>query len=254
VLILAFDTSSNAVTVALIDVFDGPITPPPGVRSGDTFATFVDPPRTVAERTEVAANRHGELLAPQIDAVLAEGGVTASDLGAVAVGLGPGPFTGLRVGIVSAKAMGDALGIPVYGEPSLDVIGQRLDFAAYDYDNDVEHGFAVMSDARRKQVYWAEYDSHGNRVSALELAPPSEVAAAVAGRVTHVGGAGALLYREQFTDFTVIERDPYPTAVELGWMVSGRAVLKKPSDDLTPLYLRRPDAQPLGERKRVTPA
>src|SRR5689334_9888063 len=77
----------------------------------------------VAERVTVDARAHGELLAPAIDAVLAHAGAKPRDLGAVVVGVGPGPFTGLRVGLVTAAAMSDALGIPAYGGCSLDAIG-----------------------------------------------------------------------------------------------------------------------------------
>jgi tRNA threonylcarbamoyl adenosine modification protein YeaZ len=251
VLVLAFDTSTSAVTVAVLD-FEAP-TIPPGLKPGETFSGSVAGPKTLAERTEVAANRHGELLAPLINEVLVAAGTAAHELTAIGVGLGPGPFTGLRVGIVTAKAMGDALGIPTYGECSLDVIANRLGLAAYDHDNDVEHGYVVMSDARRKQVYWAEYDSIGQRVGELDIAHPIDVADAIRGRISHVAGAGALLYRDVFADFTVIERDPYPSASNLAELVMGRLLARKPSEALTPLYLRRPDAQPPGPPKQVTP-
>ncbi|MDG4828500.1 tRNA (adenosine(37)-N6)-threonylcarbamoyltransferase complex dimerization subunit type 1 TsaB [Solwaraspora sp. WMMD1047] len=76
-----------------------------------------------AERGKVDARAHGELLAPQVDAVLAELGARPRDLAAIVAGTGPGPFTGLRVGLVTAASMGQALGIPAYGVCSLDAIG-----------------------------------------------------------------------------------------------------------------------------------
>jgi tRNA threonylcarbamoyl adenosine modification protein YeaZ len=230
VLVLAFDTSSPAVTVALSEV-----------------------PTTLAARVEVATNRHGELLAPLISEVLAEAGATASDLSAIAVGLGPGPFTGLRVGIVTAKSMADALGIPVYAECSLDVIAHELSGVADDHAQEVAHPFAVLSDARRKQVYWARYNDTGDREAGPDLAPPASVAEALAGTPTFVAGAGALLYRGHFGDRRLIEAHPYPSAATLAAMVQSRALQVLPGDDLTPLYLRRPDAQPPGAPKKVTP-
>ena len=95
----------------------------------------------------VDARAHGELLAPGIEWVLAEGGVRPADLTAIVAGLGPGPFTGLRVGLVTAASMGQALAVPTYGVCSLDGIGALT--------SDVT---LVATDARRKEVYWAVYD------------------------------------------------------------------------------------------------
>ena len=92
-LVLALDTSSPTVTVAVCDVEAGTI-------------------RLRAERSETADNRHGERLAPLTTLALREAGVRPNQLESLVVGLGPAPFTGLRVGIVTARAMSDALGIP----------------------------------------------------------------------------------------------------------------------------------------------
>jgi tRNA threonylcarbamoyladenosine biosynthesis protein TsaB len=234
VLLLALDTSSAAVTVALFE-----------------YATAS---RVLAERTEVASNRHGELLAPLISDVLASAGAVPAQLGAIGVGLGPGPFTGLRVGIMTAKAMGDALGIPVYGECSLDVIAKAASGISYDHDEDLELDYVVMSDARRKQVYWARYGFTGVRVEGPEISAPVDLAESLRGRVIHLVGHGAAMYAEVFDGFTISDQTPYPSAARLAELVINKARAKQPSDDLTPLYLRRPDAQPPGRPKQVTPA
>ena len=96
-LLLAFDTATPAVTVALHD--------------GEQM---------LAERTSVDGRRHGELLAPAIADVLADAGRSASDLTGIAVGVGPGPFTGLRVGLMTARALADALGVEISGVCTLD--------------------------------------------------------------------------------------------------------------------------------------
>ena len=101
VLVLALDTSTPASTAALVEV-------------------TADGMKGVAERRTVDPRAHGELLAPEIAAVLAEAGVRPRDLAAIVAGLGPGPFTGLRVGLATAASMGQALGIPTYGVCSLD--------------------------------------------------------------------------------------------------------------------------------------
>ena len=196
-LLLAFDTSTPAVTVA-------------------TSAG--------ASRTVVAANRHGELLAPLVASVL--GGARPD---AIVVGLGPGPFTGLRVGVMTAKSMGHALGIPVYGACSLDALASP--------------GGAVATDARRREVYWARYDDAGLRVSGPAVGRPAEVAEALrSAGVTRVAGAGPRLYAEAFEGFEA--GDEHPSAARL---------LEAPRlPDLAPLYLRRPDATPPGPRKKVT--
>jgi tRNA threonylcarbamoyl adenosine modification protein YeaZ len=223
VLVLAFDTSSPAVTVAIVQ----------------------DDRATRSDLVEIATNRHGELLAPLIRAALDEAGVAPRDLSAIGVGLGPGPFTGLRVGIVTAKAMGDALGIPTYGVCSLDVIAEV---------HGLEGGpFAVLSDARRKQVYWALYGEAGERLEGPEIGHPGDVADLLRGRTTMLAGAGAALYADVFSGFDITRFGEYPGAIDLGWLVTDRLLAGDPGDDLTPLYLRRPDAQPPGQPKRVTP-
>jgi tRNA threonylcarbamoyl adenosine modification protein YeaZ len=228
VLVLTLDTSTPAVTVAVSRVV-----------APDRAA------ETLASATEVATNRHGELLTPMIEASLRDAGRTPADLAAVGVGLGPGPFTGLRVGIMTAAAIGDGLGVPVYGASSLDVIA-----AGCARDG---RRFAVLTDARRKQVYWAAYDEVGQRIEGPDVATPIEVAARLAGRVTHVTGAGALAHRDRFSGFAVDETHVFPDAAVLAGCVAGKVLDHAAGDQLTPLYLRRPDATPPGRPKRVTP-
>ncbi len=222
-LVLALDTSSPTVTVAVCDVAGGDV-------------------RLLAERNETADNRHGERLAPLITASLREAGVVPRQLGTLVVGLGPAPFTGLRVGIVTARAMSDALGIAAYGVCSLDGIAHRIAIG--------DGPFAVVTDARRKQVYWALYGETGHRIDGPELAPPAVLAEELRSRTTDVVGAGALKYPESFAGFTVRQGDPSPRAVDLVWCNDFAA----PPGDLAPMYLRRPDAQPPGRPKAVTPS
>ena len=222
-LVLALDTSSPTVAVAVCEAADGDV-------------------RLRGERSETADNRHGERLAPLTAAALLDAGAAARELEGVVVGVGPAPFTGLRVGIMTARAMSDALGIPAYGVCSLDGIAHR-------FTTD-EGSFAVVTDARRKQVYWALYDERGQRIDGPELAPPDELADRLRARCTDVVGAGALKYAEAFAGFGIRDGDPSPRAVDLVWCVDFAAG----PGPLTPLYLRRPDAQPPGRPKTVTPA
>jgi tRNA threonylcarbamoyladenosine biosynthesis protein TsaB len=211
--LLAFDTATPAVTVALHD----------GAR-------------VIASCTKVDARRHGELLAPGITAVLDEAWVPRQDITAVAVGVGPGPFTGLRVGVVTARTLAMVLDIPVYGVCSLDVLAaQAVE------DGAVEQAFLVATDARRKEVYWAAYDEHGARIGDPSVSRPADIATDAP-----VAGSGALLYPEAFSRGIAPE---LPDARVLAQVVTDKRVHLL---DPEPLYLRRPDAAAPGKPKPVS--
>ena len=199
--ILTIDTSTPAVTAGVVR----------GGRSGAA---------TVAKRVTVDARAHAEQLTPNVLGALADAGITAADLDAVVVGCGPGPFTGLRVGMASAAAFGHALGIPVHGVCSLDAIGVRT-----------LGEVLVVTDARRREVYWARYHD-GVRVAGPAVNAPADVpvdATAVAGSPEH-----AALFALTQLDAT------YPTPAGL---VEAVGDWDDPQP-LVPLYLRRPDAKP----------
>lgn len=213
-MLLAFDTATPLVTVALCD------------EEGDV----------VAERTSERPMKHGEQLAPLIADVLDEAGLVRQDLTAIAVGVGPGPFTGLRVGLVTARTLGFVLEIPVYGVCTLDVLAiEAVDTGT------VSGPFLVATDARRKEVYWAAYSAEGERLDGPHVARPADV-------VTErpVVGEGSTLYPD---DFLVSAPPHRPSAGWLARVVHGeRAELLDPE----PLYLRRPDATMPGQPKRVS--
>lgn len=225
VLVLGIDTSTPAVTVALVAL------------------SAAEPIDVLAERSEVTPNRHGERLGPLIEQVLAAAGHAPGDLRAIAVGLGPGPFTGLRVGVVTAAAMGDALGIPVYGECSLDALIR--------WPTPLDGRVAAVTDARRRQVYWATYD--GSRRTDLDVAAPADLAARLSARdIPVIVGAGAAAYPEFFGEPDADRR--YPPAAGIVAVAADRVLRREPGGPLSPLYLRRPDAVPPGRPKQVTPA
>ena len=213
-MLLAFDTATAAVTVALHD--------------GE---------RVVASSTSVDAMRHGEMLAPAILAVLDQAWVPRQDLTAIAVGVGPGPFTGLRVGLVTARTLAAVLEIPVYGVCTLDVLAAE----AVDAGATGGRPFLVATDARRKEVYWAAYDESGERLDGPHVSKPAEVATDAP-----VVGRGALLYPEAFLNPVAPE---HPDARVLATVVTEERVELLDPD---PLYLRRPDTATPSRPKRVS--
>ena len=206
--LLVIDTSTPTAAVALHD--------------GDAV---------MAERAVTDARKHGELVAPLVEDVLTAADLKPDQLTAIGVGLGPGPYTGLRVGIVTAKVMGEALGIPVYGVCSLDGFAvQALAGGLVDAGTE----FAVLTDARRKEVYWARYRG-GERTAGPAVDKPAVLAAELHCPVV---GPGAALYREHFGD---IRGDLNASASALAEVVVALIRGGEEPDDLRPLYLRRPD-------------
>ncbi len=215
-MLLALDTSTPLVSVALAQ--DGEVL---------TAATSERP------------MQHGEQLAPMIGRALTEVGALRQDVTAVAVGVGPGPYTGLRVGIVTARTFALALGIPAYGVCSLDVL------AAAAVDRGVAEPFVATSDARRKELFWAAYDEDGVRTDGPAVGRPDALVEHL-GRDLLVVGAGPELYPGAFGRTDGPGR---PDAATLALVVSEeRAELLDPE----PIYLRRPDAAVPSAPKRVS--
>lgn len=220
-LVLAVDTATPAITAGVV-AFDG--------TDG----------RVLAEQVTVDARAHGELLTPHLTHALAAAGHTLSEVDAVVCGVGPGPFTGLRAGMVTAAALGHALDIPVHPVCSLDAIAADA----------TGEPLLVVTDARRREVYWAGYDATGARTSGPEVERP----AALAARLPELGvrraaGYGARLYAEVLGLAVSGPEHPSPAGLVA---VAGPALRSAaPAGPLTPLYLRRPDAAEPGARKRV---
>ncbi len=205
-IVLALDTSTPAVTAGI-------------VRSEDLTV--------LAERVTVDARAHAERLTPNALDALADAGLTMADLDAVVVGCGPGPFTGLRAGMATAAAYGHALDIPVRGVCSLDAIGVGT-----------TGDTLVVTDARRREIYWARY-SDGIRMEGPAVNAPADVdpgsAQAVAGSPEHAAV------------FDLPHCEPvYPTPAGLVAAVPDWSQRPLP---LVALYLRRPDAKPLAARQ-----
>lgn len=180
-----------------------------GVLSREDSGRIVE----LAQRICVDVRAHAELLTPNVIAALADACVPMSAIDAVVVGCGPGPFTGLRVGMATAAAYGHALNVPVFGVCSLDAIGGQT-----------RGEVLVITDARRREVYWARYRD-GVRTDGPGVDAQADVP---------VGGAELVAFAQPSTAGLVAavadwEAEPLP---------------------LIPLYLRRPDAKTLAERGR----
>jgi len=206
--VLALDTATAAVTAGIVRL------------DGSERAVL-------SERVTLDARAHAERLTPNVLAALADAALTMADLGAVVVGCGPGPFTGLRAGMATAAAYGHALGIPVHGVCSLDAIGVRT-----------TGDTLVVTDARRREVYWARYRD-GVRVDGPAVNAPADVdpgtARAVAGSPEH-----AALF-----DLPRCE----PVCPTPAGLVAAVADWSDNPAPLVALYLRRPDAKPMAARR-----
>lgn len=217
-LILVVDTSTPAVTAAIAELDDSGMTMPEG-------------------SVVVNARAHGEQLTPLIQTELAARGAVPADLGAVVAGLGPGPFTGLRAGLVTAASLSHALDIPAYGVCSLDGIGAATTGRAL-----------VATDARRKEVYWAVYQD-GERVEG----PGVDLPAAVAERAKTADGCyGDGVHRYADVLGVAVAGPPrYPHPGRMAQVARDRIAANAPSEALTPLYLRRPNVNIGGVQQRA---
>lgn len=214
-LLLALDTSTTAITVALHD--------------GSSV---------LAESTTLDARGHAEHLAPGLVRVLEQAGAAPNDITHVAVGLGPGPFTGLRVGIVTARTLALSVGATLHGVCSLDALAHEAWGTGVVRDG----ALLVAIDARRKEVYWARYAvgaGGATRVTEPAVALPGDLPSDVVGLPTV--GRGPALYPQDFGQHGI------PLDVSAGWLadlVVGRLARGEAVDEQEPLYLRRPDAVP----------
>lgn len=227
-LVLALDTATTVVTAGLVDLRPG------------------GAPVTVAARAH-DGRRHGELLMPAVRALCAEAGRALTELEALVVGAGPGPFTGLRVGIASATALGHALDVPVHGVVTHDALAWGLHTGG---------NLLVVTDARRREVYWAAYDASdpADARSVRRLSGPAvEAPEALAARLDELA-IGTVIGDPAFADR--LGRDiggpGAPTVDGLVGVAAADLLAGRAPAPVEPLYLRRPDAvEPTG-RKRVT--
>ena len=199
--------------------------------------------------------RHAEHLAPAIEYLCRELDVQLPQLSGIAVGLGPGLFTGLRVGVTTAKTMAQALRLPVVGVASLDLVAYPL--------RHTNRLIATMLDARRGEVFHARYrpvPGGVQRVTDYEVGAPGDIVADLlaAGEEVLLAGDGALRYRGELAEVDRSEQAgpsfAFPSAaalVELATAHMEREDFSSPWD-VHPLYLRRSDAEIEWERREAS--
>ena len=218
--------------------------------TGSIGAAVLADGAVLAEVTHQDSRRHGELLAAASEEALGGAGASVGDLTAVVVGVGPGPFTGLRVGIVTGLVMAQVRGIPVHGVCSLDALAEQAVA-----EQVVDEEFLVATDARRKEVYWAVYAvPHGLpvRTDGPGVAHAADLPESV--RSLPAVGRGPLLYDS--LRHAGGPRDARPgylgrvahRALTGGTGQTGADGILLPAE---PLYLRHPDAAVPGPAKVV---
>lgn len=192
--------------------------------------------RVIVEDTRA----HAEALMPSVLEVCREAGIALGDVDAFAVGMGPGPFTGLRVGIATARTLGLAGGKPVHPVCSLDVVARQwvAEQGALGAAPQGEPAFAVAADARRKELYWAVYDAAGNRIGEPRVSAPTEL--------PQLPVAGAVP-----AEYLPLLRVQGPSALDPAFLAAHWAELASAGDE--PYYLRPADATVPGKPKSALP-
>lgn len=226
--VCAWDTSGEVVSVGL-----GVISPGSGLASAG-----VELVEQVGQVQIPAARRHAETLAPALQNLLDQAGWGVQTLDAVIVGTGPGPFTGLRVGLATAQVFGLARQIPVLGVCSLDALAWQ---AARDGVTTPGRPLWVITDALRREVHALRYDvgatgEHPQVQRSTQWQQPQVVAPDQLSLEPDavIIGSGAARYPQVFAQATP-PLDPSAAAL-IGWVGAGL-----PTTVPRPLYLRRPD-------------
>lgn len=191
-LVLALDTATTDLVAGL-------------VKDGEEVAVATIPTRA-----------HNELLVPEVQKLLAQAGTTFADVDEVVAGCGPGPFTGLRVGMATASALAQALRVPLRGVCTHDAVATQLKGSAL-----------VVTDARRREVYWARYED-GVRLEGPDVCKPTDLT---------VEAVDVLSVPPNLAEQIQV------SAGQVGYFPPTPAGLAAaPEVEFAPLYLRRPDA------------
>ncbi len=224
------------------------------------FVALLGEGGALVELRLVVSEPHSKTLMEAIDWALRQASLEASQLEQLAVSCGPGSFSGLRIGMATMQGLAQALDLPLYTFISHDLIASKFAFAA--------GFFAVLTDARRQQVYWSSYISDGHKVTRLSscrVDDPEALATLVTEDDILLVGAGVDVYRSRleqllpecdllglpqaFPDLALLAQMPFLPEGELPEKDNGRIGLKKVTDKLELLYVRPSDAELNREKK-----
>lgn len=196
---------------------------------------------------------HGEFLLPAVEFLMRQANLTYRNLSAIAVGLGPGLFTGMRVGIATGKTLAQALSVPIVGVASLDLLAFDVRYS--------DKLICPVLDAKRREVFFSFYRQVPGgitRTSQYQVGSPDGLLAELQGRGEEVllVGNGALLYRSKLEEAEKVEfgslSNAFPRATSLVELVMPR-LFREDFDrlfDVEPLYMRRSDAEINWERRQ----
>lgn len=218
--ILAIDTSTDICSVAILG--DGEV---------------------LIEKSQKVKTGHSGTILRLIDDVLRHSGLRKKDINLIATGLGPGSFTGIRIGIATAKGLAAAINCEIRGVSTLDAVAANVP------ESDI-HIMPVL-DARKGEIFCALYDKNRHRLSPQVNIEPSQVKGMITGPTLFVGNAVAL-YDEVFRKclgsiYQAADRDLwYPKASVIGRLALNQAIAVK---DINPVYVRASDADLLLKRK-----
>lgn len=214
--------------------------------SGATTIALVREGEPTLYASNDSARHHAESIVPLIHQVLAEAGIegplNSDDIDAVIVGTGPAPFTGLRAGLVSARTIARAAGIPLYGVCSLDMIARAgLDLLPPD------QRVIVATDARRHEMYWAQYEAQGPddvaTITEPTVGPVRTLANELQASASMLVTTGTLpsFAEEALSAVQTVPVTPFDVSVASRIVRSRLERGLEDTLDTQPLYLRRPD-------------
>ena len=241
-IVVALDTATSAVTSGVVRLDPSGAD---GARPVELAATYTLDPRA-----------HAELLIPQLVGCLHAAGLGAEDVDAVVVGCGPGPFTGLRVGMATAAGYADALGVPCHPVVTLDAIATTARWALADAGDQASAApLLVVTDARRREAYYAAYDAGGTRTQGPAVLAARDIASPVAADGTAAIACGDSGRLAELAPGPVIRSDlqSFPAVSALVDRAAEPLLAGFAPAPLEPLYLRRPDAAPPKPRP-ISPA
>lgn len=219
--ILALDTSLNACSVALVDTATGGV---------------------FAHESEAMARGHAEALMPMVSRAMAASGLNFSDLDRIAVTVGPGTFTGIRVGLSAARGLALASGKPLIGIGTLEAHGAGLAASAHAPDG----SFAIVLDARRGEVYAQAFDAAGGPITEPCALAPEDAARRLDGMVSSLHGSGAALIGQAAESIGLAAQPAHdlPPGPDPSAIARLAATRPEANEPVSPLYLRPPDAKP----------